>query len=124
MRDVAEIGLQTVGFSFLPLLIHAYGVSPDTVWRAGSAVASVAWVLGFGFSILRRVRQGFEFSKALVAVFGILNSVGVGLLVFNVVATGPYAGARYASAVLVMLAMAGISFLDAAFHTSADPPAV
>ena len=127
MRDVAQIGLQAVAASFLPLAIHAYGASADVTWRTGSAAFFVLWALGLGFAIRSRLTldpKEFGIKRVRIAVNGTLNVAGAALLLFNVAFGGPGAGARYASAVLLLLAIAGIQFLDAAFSTPPDPPAV
>ncbi len=52
-----------------------------------------------------------------------LNVGGAGLLLFNILLGGLGSGARYATAVLLVLAIAGLQFLAAAFSTPPDPPA-
>ena len=126
MRDVAQIGLQAVGASFLPLAIDAYGASPDLTWRIGSAAFLVVWGLGFGHAMRSRQQlDPIEFRSEPIrnAVYATLNLSGVGLLLFNVLLGGPGSGARYATAVLLILAIAGLRFLAAAFSTPPDPPA-
>ncbi len=126
MRDVAAIGLQAVGASFLPLAIHAYGASPDVTWRIGSAAFVSLWGLGLGFAIRDRLqRDPAEFRNEPIrnAVNGTLNVGGAGLLLFNILLGGPGSGARYATAVLLILAIAGLQFLAAAFSTPPDAPA-
>ncbi len=126
MRDVAEIGLQAVGASFLPLVLHAYGASPDVTWRIGSAAFVAVWGTGLGLAIRSRQQldpDEFRSEPIRNAVNGTLNAGGAGLLLFNVFLGGPGSGARYATAVLLMLAIAGLQFLAASFRTPPDAPA-
>lgn len=127
MRDVAQIGLQAVAASFLPLAIHAYGASPALTWRTASAAFLALWATGLGFAIKGRLSRDpdeFRVKRVRIAINGALNVTGGGLLLFNIALAGPGSGARYASAVLLLLAIAGIQFLDAAFGTPPDSPAV
>ncbi len=116
MRDVAQIGLQAVGASFLPLAIDAYGASPDLTWRIGSTAFLALWGLGLGHAIRSRQQlDPYEYRIEPIrnAVYATLNLSGVGLLLFNVLLGGPGSGARYATAVLLILAIAGLRFLAA-----------
>ena len=125
MRDVAQIGLQAVGASFLPLAIDAYGASPDLTWRIGSAAFLALWGLGLGLAIRSRQQldpNEFRSEPIRNAVNATLNVSGVGLLLFNVLLGGPGSGARYATAVLLILAIAGLQFRAATFSTPPDPP--
>ena len=128
MRDVASIGLQAVGGSFLPLVIHAYGASPDVTWRIGSAAFLVLSGLGIGQAVRSRLQHldSYEFQSEPIrnAVLVTLNVGGAGLLLFNVLLGGLGSGARYVTAVLLVLAVAGLQFLAAAFRTPPDPPSV
>lgn len=127
MRDVAEIGLLAVGGSFLPLAVHAYGVSPEATWRIASAAYLVLGLIGLSVAIWRRRRLDpgeFRNEPLRNAVNGMLNLVGFGLLVFTLLIGGPGSGARYTTAVLLLLSIGGIQFLAAAFSTAPDPPAV
>ena len=126
MRDVAEIGLLAVGASFLPLAIHAYGAGADLTWQIASAAYLVLGVLGLGIAIWRRQRlDPTEFRSEPIrnAMNGMLNVVGFGLLLFNLFVGGPGSGARYTTVVLLLLAIAGVQFLAAAFSNPPDPPA-
>ena len=127
MRDVAQIGLQAVGASFVPLAIHAYGASADVTWRVGSAAYLALTALGLGLAIRSRLQLDpgeFRSEPIRNAVNGVLNVGVVGLLLFNVLHGGPASGARYATAVLLNLAIAGLQFLAAAFNSQPDPPTV
>jgi peptidoglycan/LPS O-acetylase OafA/YrhL len=126
MRDVAQIGLQAVVASFLPLAIHAYGASPDATWRIASAAFFLLWGVGLGFAIRSRLNLDpaeFRIKRVRIAVNGTLNAGGAGLLLFNVLLGGPSSGARYVTAVLLLLAIAGLQFLSAAFSAPPDSPA-
>ena len=121
MRDVAEIGLTAVGASFLPLVIHGFGASPETTWRLASGALFVVGVVAVGFSVRR---QGFvnlrDFKYALI---GILNLGSFGLLLSNVLMVGPTSGARYSAVVLLALTVAGVLFVSTTFWKSGNPPA-
>ena len=85
----------------------------------------VLWILGLGVALWTRLSADpdeFRVARVRIAANGILNVAGAGSLLFNVAVGGPASGARYASAVLLMLAIAGIQFLDAAFGDPSDPP--
>jgi hypothetical protein len=127
MRDVAAIGLQAVVASFLPLAIYIYGPSPDVTWRIASVVYLVLSAAGLGFAIRRRLqldREEFRTEPIRNAVNGAFNIGGFGLLLFNVLVGGSGSGARYVTAVLFMLVIAGIQFLAAAFNAPPDSPVV
>ena len=57
------------------------------------------------------------------SVYLTLNVGGAGLPLFNIFLWGLGSGARYATAVLLVLAIAGLQFLAAAFSTPPDSPA-
>jgi hypothetical protein len=124
MRDVAEIGLVSVFTSLLPLVIHAFGASPDATWRIGSAsflvLASSAasaslWRRG-GWLVLLR-------SEPIQTVLLLPLQLGaLGLMLVNLLAGGPGSGARYVAAVLLGLAGAGVVFVNATFNSAGDRP--
>ncbi len=126
MRDVAEIGLQAVGGSFLPLAIDAYGASAATTWRLASAGLLVYAALGLSFAFRRGSRRILDLLRnepiRSAVVIG-LNLGVFGLLLFNALLGGAGSGARYTTAVLLLLAIAGHQFLDATFRSHDDPPA-
>ena len=126
MRDVAEIGLLAVAAAFLPLAIHAYGTSTDVTWRIASATYLALAALGLGNEFWRRQQldpDEFRGEPIRNAVYVMLTVGGYGLLLFNLFLGGPGSGARYTTAVLLLLAVAGLQFLAAAFSISPDPPA-
>ena len=124
MRDVAEIGLHAVFMSFLPLVIHAFGASPDTTWRVGSASFLAIGVLSAGASSRRRggYLAGFRAEPILFVVLLPLQSGAIGLITFNILADGPNSGPRYVAAVLLALSCAGVLFVNATFNSAENPP--
>ena len=124
MRDVAEIGLVSVFTSLLPLVIHAFGASPDATWRIGSASFLVLAVLGAGPSLWRRRGWlvGLRSEPIQTAMLLPLQSGALGLMLFNLFAGGPGSGARYVAAVLLALAVAGLLFVNATFNNARDRP--
>ena len=126
MRDVAEIGLVAVGASFLPLVIHTYGAGPETTWRLASAGVLALLSLGLGSSMWRRrtvTLDGFQTEPIQTAIVLVLNVCGMGLLSINILVGGSTSGARYTTAVLLSLALAGVLFVNATFSNSANRPA-
>ena len=125
MRDVAEIGLQAVLGSFLPLAIDAYGASAATTWRLASAGLLVYAALGLGFAFRRGSRRILDLLRdepiRSAGVIG-LNLGVFGLLLFNALLGGAGSGARYTTAVLLLLGIAGHQFLDATFRSHEDLP--
>jgi hypothetical protein len=126
MRDVAEIGLWAVGASFLPLLIHAYGSERETTWNLASIGFLVIWWFGLAISLLRRRedRNSIFPGNLLLrgAALGALNLSGWCLLLLNIVYGGPTSGARYATAVMLFLAVAGLLFVSATFARPESRP--
>jgi len=125
MRDVAEIGLAAVFMSFLPLVIHAFGESPDTTWRIGSASFLALAVLSAGASLWRRGGwlAGVRSEPIQTVMILPLQLGALGLMLVNLLAGGPHSGARYITAVLMALAVGGVLFVNATFSNTADRPA-
>ncbi len=123
MRDVAEIGLVAVAMSFLPLVIHAFGASPDTTWRVGSASFLVLGLLSAGASFRRRSGLDYFRSEPIQAVFVLPLQLGaISLMSINLLAGGPSSGPRYVAAVLLALSAAGVLFVNATFQSGRDRP--
>ena len=124
MRDVAEIGLHAVLMSFLPLVIHAFGASPETTWRVGSASFLAVGVFSAGASLRRRGGwlEGLRSEPILFVLLLPLQLGAIGLTSVNLVAGGPGSGARYVGAILLALACAGVVFVNATFNSVEDPP--
>ena len=124
MRDVAEIGLHAVLMSFLPLVVHAFGASPDTTWRVGSASFLAVAVLSAGASLRRRggYLATFRAEPILSVVLLPLQLGTIGLMLVNILAGGPSSGPRYVAAVLLALATAGGLFVNATFNSAEDRP--
>ncbi len=124
MRDVAEIGLVCVFASLLPLVIHAFGASPDAIWRIGSASFLALGVLAASASLWRR--GGWLVllrSEPIQTVLLLPLQLGaLGLMLVNLLAGGPGSGARYVAAVLLALAASGVLFLNATFNSARDRP--
>jgi len=124
MRDVAEISLHAVFMSFLPLVIHAFGASPDTTWRVGSASFLAIGVLSAGASSRRRggYIEGFRAEPIQFLVLLPLQIGAIGLILVNILAGGPSSGPRYVAAVLLALSAAGVLFVNATFNSGRDRP--
>ncbi len=124
MRDVAEIGLAGVFMSFLPLVIHAFGASPETTWRVGSTSCLAVSLFCAGASSWRRGSwlEGFRSEPIQTVLVTPLQLVIIGLLLVNILAGGPSSGARYVMAVLLALAVAGVLFVNATFNSTEDRP--
>ena len=124
MRDVAEIGLVCVFASLLPLVIHAFGASPDAIWRIGSATLLALAVLSGSSSFWRRGGLLVTLrSEPILAAIIVPTLFGFyGLLLVNLFAGGPGSGARYVAAVLLSFALSGVIFVNASFNTARDRP--
>ncbi len=124
MRDVAEIGLVSVFTSLLPLVIHAFGASPDATWRIGSASFLAIAVPSASASFWRRggllVTLRSEPIQTAMIMPPLLGAVG--LMLVNLLAGGPGSGARYVAAVLLALAASGVLFVNATFNGARDRP--
>jgi hypothetical protein len=124
MRDVAEIGLVAVFMSFLPLVIYAFGASPDTTWRIGSASFLALGFLSAGASLWRRGGwlAGVRAEPIQTLLVLPLQLGAIGLMLANLLAGGPGSGARYVAAVLMALAVGGVLFVSATFNSAVDRP--
>ena len=124
MRDVAEIGLVSVFTSLLPLVIHAFGASPDATWRIGSASFLALGSLAASASLWRRggwlvLLRSEPFQTVLLLP---LQMGALGLMLVNLLAGGPGSGGRYVAAVLLALAASGVLFVNATFNNARDRP--
>ena len=118
MRDVAEIGLLVVGGAFLPLIIHAFGTSPQTAWRLASATLFVAGGLSLASSLWRQRRIGRQVVREapiLAVMIAVLNLASFSLLLSNIFVGGATSGARYTATVFMALAIAGVTFVHTTF---------
>ncbi len=122
MRDVAEIGLVSVFASLLPLVIHAFGASPDATWRIGSASFLALGLLAASASLRRRGGWLVMLrSQPIQTVMILPLQLGViGLMLVNLLAGGPGSGARYVAAVLLALASSGVLFVNTTFNGARD----
>ena len=124
IRDVAETGLITVGAALLPALIHGFGPSADLTWRFASLAFSLTWLTSLFFGVRRFSRSGFLRDVPKFLWFGPSASPIANLMLWwNVIHPDALAGARYAVALVVLLAFAGISFIAATFHGRGGQPA-
>ena len=124
MRDVAEIGLLCVFMSFSPLVIHAFGTSPETAWRVGSASFLVIGVSAGAASFRRRggFLSGFRTEPIQAIVTTPLFLGAFGLLSVNTLVGGPSSGARHTAAILLVLAVAGVRFVNVTFNSADNRP--
>ena len=117
IRNVAEMSLLAVGASFLPIVVHAYGWGVGDTWRISSLLFALAWLLFMGSAIVRRrlidapiLNQ--VFSSAVICA----TAIALGLLLYNIAFATTGAGARYATAVLILLGLTGALFVWAVFR--------
>ena len=118
LRDVAEIGLICTVMSAFPLVIHAYGIPTNAVWRISSAVQGVWAIIGITASLVRRGPGTPALMRQHWFLFGVvfgLVFVNLALAVMNVATPSSFSGARYVSCMLLGLTQAGYMFLLAAF---------
>jgi hypothetical protein len=123
LRDVAEIGLSAIAGSFAPYLLHAFDVPPASVWRLSSLLVVLGGAVAFTLGFRRFSRLGgappWKTAPALSLSSGSLAICTSVLLSWNVLVPGPLSGSRYILALLLLLAMAGLIFVFAAFHRPA-----
>ena len=125
LRDVAAISLIAVAGSFLPYVLFQFGVRGEPLWRASSGGLSLGWLTGVAFANRRFTAVGAWKVVPTLFVFGsLINLGGIGSLLWSVVVGGSLSGPRYALALSLLLAIAGLMFIWAAFQRSADQPAV
>lgn len=116
-RDVAEVGLTTLGAALLPAAIHALGLAPEATWRVASTIFLVGWVAAAVNGIRRYFRAGAHRDAPAFLVTGpIFTVVGNLLILWNVVLPGPLSPARYVFGLFLLLTFAGLSFIAATFH--------
>ena len=120
LRDVAEISLVGVAASLAPYVFFQFGWSQEVVWRATSALLAAGWITGFAFAA-RRIRSAgggriFETDPGFARFSALLVVAGIAPLAWNVAVPGAHSSARYMLALLILLSLAGIIFVFAAFH--------
>jgi hypothetical protein len=125
MRDVATISLIAVAGSLIPYVLFQFGIRGDPLWRASSGGLSLGWLIGLAFSMRRFVALGSPpwRTPALAAVGGLINLGANGSLWWSVFAGGSLSGPRYILALLLLLSIAGVLFIWAAFQSASNPPA-
>lgn len=120
LRDVAEIGLSAIAAAFVPYVLHVFGESVESVWRTSSGLLAIGGFVFFLLGFLRFSRLGgappWRTAPGLAVSTGTLAFSGSVLLWWNVLAPSPNSSARYILALLLLLAMAGLIFVFAAFH--------
>lgn len=125
LRDVAEIGLGAIAGSFAPYALRVFELPLETVWRLSSLMFALAGFVAFAFGFLRFSRLGgappWRTAPALAASCGVLSIAGTLMLWWNVFVPDPLSGPRYVLALLLLLAMAGLIFVFAAFRRAEAP---
>lgn len=120
LRDVAEIGLGAIAASFAPYVIFHFGVSLEAAWRLSSLLLAAGGIVAFSLGFRRFARAGgalpWRTAPGLSVPSGLLMVTSNVLLWWNVVAPGERSGTRYLTALLLVLALAGLIFVFAAFH--------
>jgi hypothetical protein len=123
-RHVAEVSLAVVLVSFLPLLVHEYGVSADKTWFIASSICLVpASIAPFVSWSQVGVQASYHAEPLRTATSLTLNVVMVSLLLSNLILPGPTSGVRYVTTILLLLALAGLVFLGATFDHRSPPTA-
>jgi hypothetical protein len=124
LRDVAEIGLSAIAASFMPYVLHQFELSLESVWRLSSLLLAIGGLVAFLLGSRRFSRTGgalpWRIAPALSVASGSLSLIGSTLLWWNVFVPGPHSDSRYVVALLLLLAMAGLIFVFAAFSSSSD----
>jgi hypothetical protein len=123
IRDVAEIGLSCLAGALLPSALHALALSPETTWRLASAAFSLAWLGGAFIGIRRFWRSEARDQAPRLLWFGPVAGLVGNLLLWWNVFSPDLAPGRYVLALLLYLAVAGLSFIAAVFHGRNVPAA-
>jgi hypothetical protein len=117
IRDVAIVGLITLGGIVLPLALRLFIGDMLLVWRLSSLTFSIVWIVSaiwgirsFGQAVPRSERH-----RALLAG-PISGVIGNALLWFNVIWPTDYAGPLYVVTLILLLIFMSISFVIATFH--------
>jgi hypothetical protein len=128
IRDVAEIGLIVVGGSLAPLVLQLFSLSDTALWRLCSFILSISWLSSLSFALARYREVGTLNIRDRNPVWGsiaiVSNGTGQVLLWWNVISPVGATSARYVSALLILLSLAGILFINAVFSHRDDEPAV
>lgn len=124
MRGVAELALIAGAGALLALLLDAFGLSSETLWRFASATLGAAWAVAHFFASRRFRRAGTTMtrSRSLLLVV-VLAYSGIILLVLNAIAPSASSGARYSAALVLALSASAWLFVRATFEHSDRPPA-
>ncbi len=126
MRIMLLHSLTVVAFSFVPHLIHTYGIEGEVVWRASSGF----WLIVSGFvgvSIAVRVRalisaSDYRDRTGIVALGVFIADTGLSLA--NVLGlTEQIAAAVYLTALALRLFLSGLAFSSviSSFLTPSEP---
>ena len=115
VRDIVEISLTVTIFALVPFVAHGLGLSEQLVWRASSALYSVAWLTAIAFSfrrlqVLRSLEHPPDPPRLAMIVGGICTVSAQSLLWFNVVRSEPHP-TLYSVSLILHLAVAGLWFV-------------
>jgi hypothetical protein len=127
IRDVAEIGLVVLGGSLAPLALQLFSLSDTALWRLCSFILSISWLSSLSFAVARYRKVGALNIRVRNSVLGriglILIGTGQVLLWWNVISPMGATSARYVSALLILLSISAILFINAVFSVRDDEPA-
>jgi hypothetical protein len=125
LRDVAEIGLSAIAASFAPYVFHVFDFSSEAIWRASSLLFALGGFVAFYLGYRRFSRLGgappWRTAPLFALASGVLTLLGSGLLWWNVLSPSARSGPRYVLALLLLLALAGLIFVFAAFRRPDSP---
>ncbi len=127
LRDVAAISLIVVAGSLLPYVVFQFGVRGEALWRASSGGLLLSWLIGVAFANRRFDAVGsppWKVVPRLLVVLSLINLGGIGTLLWSVFVGGALSSPRYVLALSLLLSIAGLMFIWAAFQRSSEPPAV
>ncbi len=128
IRDVAEIGLVVVGGSLAPLALQLFSLSDTALWRLCSFVLSISWLSSLSFALSRYREVGalniHDRNPVWASIAIVLNGAGQILLWWNIISPIGASRARYVSALMILLGLAGTLFINAVFSDRDDEPAV
>jgi hypothetical protein len=124
MRGVAELAIIAGAGAFLALVLDAFGLSSETVWRFASATLGTGWAVAHFFASHRFRKAGTRMTRSpTLLVVVLLAYSGILLLAWNTIAPGASSGARYSAALVFALSASAFLFVRATFEHPGKPAA-
>lgn len=119
LRDVAVCGIAVMLLSVLPMLFQDESPWAAAAWRGLSAFGLVWWVAS-AFVATRLEGRVVVWWYAFVSTTA--SIVGVGLLAWTVASPQDHAPERYTAALVLLLVIGALNFLDSVFSYQGGRP--